>query len=55
MPASNFMDGHTLKKFYILSSLSLFPEVYQIDLYNTLISLFLRTHFSRLPICTLLT
>ena len=49
------MDSYTLKKFYILSSLSLFFEVYEIDLYNTLISLFLRTRFSCLPICTLLT
>ena len=52
---SNFMDSYTLKKFYILSFLSLSPEVYEIILYNTLISLFLRTCFSCLPICTLLT
>lgn len=49
------MDSYTLKKFYILSFLSLSPEVYEIILYNTLISLFLRTRFSRLPIHTLLT
>ncbi len=55
MPASNFMDGHTLKKFYILSFLSLSPEVYEIILYDTLISLFLPSCFSCLPIRTLLT
>ena len=49
------MDSYTLKKFYILSSLSLFSEVYEIDLYNTLISLFFPTRFSGLPICRLLT